>query len=199
MQSFIQRALWGTLIVSLLTVAVAFVLSPKPPPVLSRLQDFSLTNQLGVSVTRDSLRGRISVVNVVFSRCPTQCRRLSSQMQHIQSRIPSGVRLITLTADPEFDTPEVLKRYGLEYQASAETWWMLTGAKSEVYRVAVNDLKFAVVESGDRSARLEDLFIHSADFGIVDSEGRLRFIVHSEDPDAEDQVLRSVKRLKGIL
>lgn len=76
---------------------------------------------------------------------------------------------------------------------------MLTGAKSEVYRVAVNDLKFAVVESGDRSARLEDLFIHSADFGIVDSEGRLRFIVHSEDPDAEDQVLRSVKRLKGIL
>jgi protein SCO1/2 len=120
-------------------------------------------------------------------------------MQRIQSRIPSGVRLLTLTADPEHDTPEVLKRYGLEYQASSDKWWMLTGRKSEVYRVAVADLKFAVVESGEPSPKIEDLFIHSADFGVLDSEGRLRFVIHSEDSDAEDQVLRSVKRLKGIL
>ena len=163
MESNIQRVLWGTLVASLLAVSVAYFNSRGAPPVLSQLHDFSLTNQLGQSVGKDSLKGRISVVNIVFTRCPTQCRRLSAQMQRLQSRIPSGVRLISLTADPEFDTPEVLKRYGLEYQASPETWWMLTGQKSEVYRVAIADLKFAVVESGEPSAKLEDLFIHTGD------------------------------------
>ncbi|MFM7806187.1 MAG: SCO family protein [Verrucomicrobiota bacterium] len=199
MQSLIQRGLWTLLVAGLLAVSVAYLASGKAPPVLARLQDFALTNQVGNRVDLASLRGRVSVVNVIFSRCPTQCRRLSAQMQRIQARIPSGVRLLTMTADPEHDSPEVLARYGLEYQASPQTWWFLTGRKAEVYRVAVSDLKFAVVESGDPAAKLEDLFIHSADFGILDAQGRLRFIVHGEDSDAEDQVLRSVKRLKGIL
>jgi protein SCO1/2 len=199
MASVLQRGLWGVLIAGLLAVSVAYFGSRGAPPVLSRLHDFSLTNQSGQAVSLESLEGRITVVNVVFSRCPTQCRRLSAQMQRIQARIPSGVRLVTLTADPVHDTPEVLGRYGKEYGASPEKWWFLTGAKAEVYRVAVGDLKFAVVESGDPSAKLEDLFIHSADFGVLDSRGRLRFIVHGEDSDAEDKVLRSVKRLKGIL
>jgi protein SCO1/2 len=199
MASVLQRGLWGVLIAGLLAVSVAYFGSRGAPPVLSRLHDFSLTNQSGQAVSLESLEGRITVVNVVFSRCPTQCRRLSAQMQRIQARIPSGVRLVTLTADPVHDTPEVLGRYGKEYGASPEKWWFLTGAKAEVYRVAVGDLKFAVVESGDPSAKLEDLFIHSADFGVLDSRGRLRFIVHGEDSDAEDKVIRSVKRLKGIL
>ncbi len=198
-ESALQRGLWGILIAGLLAVSVAYFGSWGAPPVLSRLHDFSLTNQLGRPVSLESLEGRITVVNVIFSRCPTQCRRLSAQMQRIQARMPSGVRLVTLTADPEYDSPEVLGRYGKEYGASPEKWWFLTGAKAEVFRVAVGDLKFAVVESGDPSAKLEDLFIHSADFGVLDSRGRLRFIVHGEDSDAEDQVLRSVKRLKGIL
>lgn len=199
MTSAIQRVLWGALIASLVAVSVAYFNSRGAPPVLARLGDFTLTNQLGQPVDRQMLRGRITVVNVVFSRCPTQCRRLSAQMQRIQARVPSGVRLVTLTADPEHDTPEVLNRYGMGYQASPDKWWFLTGRKSEVTRVAVADLKFAVVESGDPKAKLEDLFIHSADFGVLDSEGRLRFIVHGEDSDAEDQVLRSIRRLKGIL
>lgn len=198
-ESALQRGLWGILIAGLLAVSVAYFGSRGAPPVLSRLHDFALTNQLGQPVSIDSLQGRITVVNVVFSRCPTQCRRLSAQMQRIQARIPSGVRLVTLTADPEYDSPAVLSRYGKEYGASPDRWWFLTGAKAEVFRVAVADLKFAVVESGDPSAKLEDLFIHSADFGVLDSRGRLRFIVHGEDSDAEDKVLRSVKRLKGIL
>lgn len=199
MESHIQRGLWGALIASILAVSVAYFRSLNAPPVLGQLHAFNLTNQLGQPVGRDSLRGRVTVVNVVFSRCPTQCRRLSAQMQRIQARIPSGVRLVSLTADPEHDTPEVLKRYGMEYQTFPDRWWMLTGQKAEVYRVAISDLKFAVVESGDPSPKLEDLFIHSADFGVLDSQGRLRFVIHSEDSDAEDQVIRSVKRLKGIL
>lgn len=199
MESLLQRGLWAALVASLLAVSVAYLGSGEAPPVLARLQGFTLTNQLDRPVDLGALRGRVTVVNVVFSRCPTQCRRLSAQMQRIQSRIPAGVRLVTLTADPEHDTPEVLARYSREYQASPDTWWFLTGRKAEVYRVAVSDLKFAVIESGDPAAKLEDLFIHSADFGILDTEGRLRFIVHGEDSDAEDRVLRSVKRLKGIL
>lgn len=194
----LHKILWASLVAGILTVCAAYVISVRAPrlPVIGQVHPFSLTNQLGRTVGLDALSGDVWVANVVFSRCPTQCRKLSRQMQVIQSRLPSGVRLVTLTADPQFDTPEVLKRYGEQYQADPAKWWFLTGPKAELYRLAIGDLKFSVVESGEPDAKLEDLFIHSASFVIVDRQGRLRVSVQSEDPDAEEKVLGYVRNLR---
>lgn len=194
----IERLLWGVLVAGIAIVCGAFALATFRPrlPVISELKPFSLTNQLAEPVQLGSLRGSICVANVVFSRCPTQCRKLSSQMQRIQAGIPGGVRLLSLTADPEYDTPQVLARYGSQYEADPSKWWFLTGPKKDLYRLAIEDLKFTVIESGNPGGKLEDLFIHSPVFAILDRRGRVRSVVQGEAPNAEEDVLRIVNALR---
>lgn len=167
-------------------------------PVLGTVGAFSLTNQAGIRVTQSDLEDRVWVANVIFSRCPGQCHVSSQQMARIQGRIPgaSGVRFVSLTADPEYDTPAVLTRYGRLYGVDPARWMFLTGPKADVYELAMKGLLFSVVET-DESQRqsLEDLFIHSTSFVIVDGLGRLRAVVQGEEDDAEDRVVEAVTRL----
>lgn len=200
-----QQTLWTILVLALVGVGGAyFVLEPKPTlapaaplPLIGSVKPFSLTNQAGTTVTEADLRGQVVVADVIFSRCPTLCHRLSQQMAKLQAKIPAGVRLLSLTADPAFDTPSVLARHGQRYGAEAAKWWFLTGTKAEVYRVATNSLLFAVMENPEpEPAKLEDLFIHSADFKIVDRLGRLRAVVYGEETNAVERILSLVTQLQ---
>lgn len=195
-----NRWIWGVLVAGVVGVIAIYLrqmLAVPPLPVLHSGGAFQLTNQLGMAVTERNLLGSPAVVNVVFSRCPTQCHRLSQQMGRLQSRVPQGVRLVSLTADPEYDSPAVLSLYGRKYQADPQRWWFLTGPKAAVYRYATSDLFFTVLENPDPAhAKLEDLFIHSADFAILDKESRLRAVVHGEDSDAEARIVAVLNRLQ---
>jgi len=196
-QSRLPGVLWGILVLGILWVTGGFLrsLSSPPLPVIGQVRPFTLTNQLGRPVGLDSLAGHVWVADVVFSRCPTQCRKLSRQMQRIQGALPAGVRLVTLTADPEFDLPDVLARYGKQYEADPGRWWFLTGQRTDVYRLAIEDLKFNVLETGKPGDNFEDLFIHSANFAIVDKQGRVRAVVQGDADGAEEDVLRIVRLL----
>ena len=167
-----------------------------PLPVLGQWSSFLLTNQMGAAATPESPRGEVVVANVIFSRCPTQCHRLSQQMARIQAATGQGIRLLSLTADPVYDSPAVLSSYGKRYGADPSRWWFLTGPKAEVYRVAEKDLLFSVMDTGEANPKLEDRFIHSGNYVLIDRRGRLRAIVQSEDPGAEDRVCRLAKRLR---
>jgi len=61
-----------------------------PLPVLYGVTDFQLTNQLGAPVTLADLRGRVSVVNVIFTRCPVTCLVMSRQFAKLQDQLPGG-------------------------------------------------------------------------------------------------------------
>lgn len=169
-----------------------------PLPVIGPVADFHLTNQFRLAVTREALEGFVWVADVIFSRCPGQCHELSQQMRRIQDRLPRGrpVRLVSLSADPAHDTPDVLLRYGARYGSDSNRWYFLTGPKADVYRLAIDSLKFSVVEKpeGERTA-WEDLFIHSSAFAVVDRSGRLRAMVQGELPDAEERILGHVRGL----
>lgn len=200
-----QQTLWTILVLALAGVVGAyFVIEPRPPPppaaplpVLGSVKPFSLTNQAGATVTEADVRGQVVVADVIFSRCPTLCHRLSQQMAKLQAQAPTGVRLLSLTADPAFDTPAVLAKHGQRYGAEAAKWWFLTGTKAEVYQVATNSLLFAVMENPEpEPAKLEYLFIHSADFKIVDRLGRLRAVVYGEETNAVERVLSLVTQLQ---
>src|SRR6266576_6748307 len=85
----------------------------KPVPVLGQISDFTLTNQLGQAVTLAGLRGHVWVADIIFTRCAGPCLKMSRQMKELQEGLPSKseVQLVTLTTDPEFDTPSVLRTY----------------------------------------------------------------------------------------
>jgi protein SCO1/2 len=199
----IQNSVWAFLALVILGIVAAFIVSkpvPKaqPLPVLARVNDFKLTNQLGQPVSLDSLTGQVWVANLIFSRCPTVCPQMTQRFAEIQRALPPGqpVKLVSVTADPVFDTPEVLKKFAGRFGVDEARWSFLTGPRQAVFELAVGGLKFAVAEKkpGEREFP-DDLFIHSTMFMVVDKQGRLRRAVEGMEPPAKEQVLAAVDAL----
>ena len=210
-KTLIERCSWSALIIAMVVMTVVFVRSEQrgraptnPAASLSGfrmdrpLADFRLTNQFELPVTRAALDGFVWVVDVIFTRCPGQCHQLSQQMRALQKRLPPGapVRLVSLTADPEFDTPAVLAKYGRRYGYDTNNWLFLTGPKADVYGLAIKELFFAVVEQPEgKRVSVDDLFIHSTAFALVDQRGHMRGVVQGELTNAVDQILGQVQQL----
>jgi protein SCO1 len=101
---------------------------------------FELTNEKGERVTLDSFRGRPWILTFIFTRCPMPnfCPRMAKNFAALQSVIKSGdgafaqTRLLSITIDPQFDSPAILKDYGLHEGADPKIWTFATGATSEI-------------------------------------------------------------------
>jgi protein SCO1/2 len=166
---------------------------------------FMLTNQLGTAITREDLRGRVWVADIIFTRCPGPCLRMTRQMKELAEALPPStkVRLVSLTTDPEFDTPPVLESYAQRFGAERHPNWMfLTGTKQQIAGLSVNGLKLAAVETApeDRQSP-EDLFIHSTLFVVVDKRGQLRGTFETggegvEWAESKQAILEAVKKLE---
>jgi protein SCO1/2 len=113
--------------------------TPTPTPMSSRLHDgdelpaFTLTNQEGAPVTNATFRGHDLVLTFIFTRCPVPnfCPRMSNNFGELQKAIQDGqiskVRLLSITLDPAFDTPQILKEYGASRHADPNVWTFATG------------------------------------------------------------------------
>lgn len=202
------RTIWiGVVLLALILIlgAVASRRTAAPPlPVFGAVQEFALTNQLGQTVTLADLRGKVWLADVIFTRCPGPCARMTRQMAEIQAALParSEARLVSLTTDPEFDVPAVLAKYAAHYQADSNRWQFLTGDKLSIAAVAADSLKFTALEkpAAERTSA-DDLFIHSTTFVLVDKQGRLRanFDTSSELLDWNEvrkQILAAIQQLE---
>lgn len=160
-----------------LAVAVSQRQQSPPLPILGAVGDFSLTNQLGHPVTLDTLRGKVWLADIIFTRCPGPCARMTRQMAEVQATLPvrSAARLVSLTTDPEFDTPDVLQKYATHYRADAARWQFLTGTKLAIAGLGIDSLKLTTVDKPPEArTSADDLFIHSTIFVLVDKQARLR-------------------------
>ncbi len=170
-----------------------------PLPVFSTLPDFHLTNQSARVVSLESLRGQPWIADFIFTRCAGPCPRMTREMSRLQSSLSKfpGVKLVTITADPEHDTPEVLQRYGEKFGADASRWSLLTGEKRQIQHLAVDGFKVVAAENSaaDPTAG-EDLFIHSTKFMLVDQSGHIRAYYDSTEPGVENKVLADLAKLR---
>ncbi|MGD0411550.1 MAG: SCO family protein, partial [Verrucomicrobiota bacterium] len=113
---------WGGLLLIVLAMVVASLVSAppaKPLPVYGAVTNFSLTDQDGRMGSQADWRGQIFVVDLIFPRCLGPCPVVSATMSQLQAALPASppVRLVSLTSDPAYDTPEVLKKYGERFGA----------------------------------------------------------------------------------
>ena len=179
------RTIWIGVALIILIVAGSVVLQwlkPRTPeaaplPVIGNIAPFSLTNQIGVVTTLEDLRGQVWLADIIFTRCPGPCARMTRQMASVQAALPkdSQAKLISLTTDPEFDSPEVLKNYGEKFGADPARWHFLTGTKLGIAALAGDSLKLTALETKPESrTRADDLFNHSTIFVLVDKHARLR-------------------------
>jgi protein SCO1/2 len=191
---------WGGLLLTGLAIVVAFVASPaaKPLPILGSVPDFSLTDQDGRTVTLANFQGQPWVADVIFSRCPGQCLVMSSHMKELQAALRSTprVKLVSITTDPDYDTPMVLKKYGRLFGAEEGRWLFLTGTKAATRGLAVDGFKLAVVDKAPgQQESPSDLFIHSEKFVLVDSKGEIRGYYDGENAGCVPQIAAALQQL----
>ena len=121
-----------------------------------------------------------------------------SQQSRFQSTIPPDlpVKFVTLTADPDNDTPAVMKSYARRFLAQPGRWHFLTGTKKQIADLAVGGLKLTALEkeAGQRE-NLDDLFIHSTLFVLIDQHGRARATFESDDPAMKSKLLPTIMKL----
>jgi len=176
----------------------------RPLPVLGQIADFALTNQDGTVVTLADLRGQVWIADIIFTRCPGPCLKMTRQMKELQDALPPDgqIKLVTLTTDPDFDTPAVLKSYAQRFGANPARWTFLTGTKAQIASLAMDSLKLtAVAKPPEERQSPEDLFIHSTIFVIVDKGGQLRGVFETTgegvDPQqVKTQILNAVRQLE---
>lgn len=198
----------GMVVATLAAGYALFRFSPLPArfetPVYGEVSGFTLTNQDGAAVSLADLSGQVWVADIIFTRCAGPCPKMTRQMRQIQQALPSrsGALLVTLTTDPEYDSPSVLKSYAQRFEADTRRWMFLTGSKKEIVALATGSLKFSALETkpGERQSP-EDLFIHSTVFAVVDKHARLRGVFETMGPGIDENqaiadVVAAVQRLE---
>ena len=175
---------WGGLVAVIVVVSGAFLISQLKPataplPVYGSVADFALTNQSGQPVTLAGMRGKVWLADIIFTRCPGPCARMTKQMKELQDALPaaSAAQLVSLTTDADFDTPPILQKYAERFGAQPGNWQFLTGDKRAIASLAIDSLKLTVLEkpAAERTSP-EDLFVHSTIFVLVDKQARLRAV-----------------------
>lgn len=200
----LSRTLWVGVVFVFLFLGLAGLLSLAEMKherlslqVIGAIPDFILTNQDGQAASLANLTNHVWIADLVFTRCAGPCPRMTAQMKSLESLLPqdSDARLVTLTTDPGFDSPEILKRYGQRFGADFSRWMFLTGLPSQATALAMNGLRLGStpVASADQK-NAADLFIHSTIIVIVDKHARLRgfFETGGEGVDWENSVRPNV-------
>jgi len=115
---------------------------------LWEVPDFALIERSGQSVARADLLGKVWIASVIFTRCVEECPLVSSHMARLQDVFTAepDVRLVSITVDPAYDTPEVLTRYAQSFAAQPQRWLFLTGDKAMIYRLVREGFRLGLID-----------------------------------------------------
>lgn len=167
-----------------------------PPEVQAVLPDFTMTavSEKGEAPfgLKDML-GRVWVADFIFTRCGGPCPLLSTRMSKLSEELPSGVGLLTVTVDPEGDTPKRLRAYARFYGADPKRWVFLRGSSSDTYRLLYAGFRQAL--SVDPKAPEEKRVTHSTRFVLVDSKGGIRGFYDGLSDDGSAALARDARRI----
>ncbi len=142
--------------------------------VYHRIPSFRFLNQDSVFVSEKDVEGKVYVADFFFTTCPTICPKMKTQMLRIYERYKDRdeVRIISLSIDPDFDTPNVLKDYATRLQVKAPKWNLLTGDKAAIYQLGQKSYMVSAQEDPNEAGG----FVHSGAFILVDKNRHVRGI-----------------------
>jgi protein SCO1/2 len=161
------------------------------------IPEFNLINQDSVAIDRRLLDGHISVVDFFFTTCTTICPKMTRQTKTLawmlEGEYFKDVRYLSISVDPEFDVPLVLRDYQKKMESAHPQWTMATGNKEEIYDLGVNGFKLTTQE--DLAA--VGGFLHSEKFVLVDKDGHIRGYYDGTSPDEVRDLAEDIKMLIG--
>lgn len=162
--------------------------------IFHKIPSFILLNQDSNSFTSESLKGKIYVTNFFFVTCTSICPIMTSEMFRVQQAFEndSSVNLLSLTVNPENDTPSILNSYAVKNRVNSKVWNLLTGPKVYLYNLAKEGFKMNALED---TANVGE-FIHSDKFLLIDKIGVIRGIYNGTEQKDVDRLITEIKILK---
>lgn len=217
-----QKLLWGIVAVALVAFAARVVwtwqergirqggfqekLLLEGLKVYGTVPDFSLVERSGRKATLADLKGKVWVVLFFYTGCRDTCPLIVPQMGllHLEYKTDpefrSDIRFVSITADPERDTPKVLAKFAERFSADPELWLFLTGDKAAIYRLALETFKVGIGEQENppevrQKTGEEKEILHSSRLILVDRMAQIRGYYSGIDAEAMVRLRRDLKKL----
>jgi protein SCO1/2 len=165
-----------------------------PDTLYHTVADFSLTDQYGHAISRNTFSNKIYVADFFFATCKTICPKITLELTRVQEKFENDpeVFLISHTVNPDHDNVKVLFDYSKKYSAKQDKWFFVTGDKKQIYDLARNSY-FITAMQGNGGP---DDFIHSEQLVLIDKEGRIRGYYDGTDHAEVDRLMDEIQVLK---
>jgi protein SCO1/2 len=192
---------WGFVIGIITLTAIRPLLRriPEPPPVIGQVPDFSLVDSQGRAYGSADLKGQVYIVSFFFTSCRSICPAIMHGMVKLQTgfdeRGIKGIRLVSISVDPEHDTPEVLRAYGTELGVEPARWTLLTGDPEKIRAVVVDGFKAPLEAAPVTPASPMDI-AHTGKVVLVDGSGGIRGYYDTTDLGLDEVFNRAQHVLK---
>lgn len=179
----------------LLSLLALLVLACQPKQELPKLfpvPDTSLVDETGKAVSLGAMKGHVTVYDFIFTSCTGTCPIMTNNMRALTPKVAKDapVRFVSISVDPERDTPAVLAGYAKRVRNDPR-WTFLTGKRDDIVRLSVDGFKLS---AGDPAPGGEAL-LHSSKFAVADKNGVIRGYYDGADGRVSDQVAKVVEQL----
>ncbi len=181
-----------------LPIALAMRATPSQPlPELGEVPPFTLTDTDGQPFGSDALAGKVWIADFMFTSCPTICPVLSTNLSRVQDELKSrelgdDVILVSISVDPERDTPDVLEEYGKRFGAEPGRWRFLTGERTAIWTLCRDGFHLPVQDNPGNTA---EPILHAGKFVLVDQTGTIRGYYDGEKSAVVDAIVTDAARL----
>ena len=150
----------------------------KPLPYLlmnnerKKVPEFNFVNQNGELVSNNDYIGKVYIVEFFFTTCTTICPVMNTNLIHIQNSFTkfSDFGIASFSINPEYDTVDILNQYANKNGIVNSNWNLMTGDRSEIYKLANDGFNLYTAASSD----FIDGFEHSGYFALIDKQGFIR-------------------------
>lgn len=148
-------------------------------PIDFDLPEFALKDQHGRAFTRRDLDGKVWVVDFVFTSCPTICPELTQRMAWLVGELEAepGVSFLSVSVDPETDTPERLVAFQKKHGRESPRWFFVTGDPAVVEKTVLEGFKMALSRGGGHG---DANIFHAERFLVLDKRGHVRGVFDSK-------------------
>jgi len=169
--------------------------TPRWAPAAHRISEFSLLSQTGAPFTDQDLTGRVHIASFIYTRCSAVCPTLVANLRRVDRAVAGpALRFVAYSVTPDLDTPNVLADFGREHSLDPARWILVTGDRSQIYRLA-RESYFADDDRIRATIAEPGAFLHTEKVVLVDRDGRLRGVYDATQGFEMDKLIEDVRRL----
>lgn len=162
--------------------------NPVELPKISEIGEFNLINQENQSYGLKDLKGSYWVASFIFTRCQGPCPLITKKIKSISEEFSglSNIKFVSLSMDPDYDTPQIFKEYAKKYKLNLEAWNLLTGKKEAVMDITRNLFRLPVSEDPE---------MHTTRIVLVDSNANIRGYYNILDEGSVEKLILDLKNI----